>query len=196
MALVCDPPAAKSSRLSQFANAPGVTRKFGLPQGHAGGTCYSAIVFEFYHMATLRYFPIAPGRKLGAWVCLAALLLLWSPAWAAAWHTEEMACCSGGMCLAHQHSKSGPSHQGQSKETETPMNCEHHGTTGLTSCSMSCCQESSTALTAGIIFVLPEPTSLSQPSEATAAPVVLSPVEFLQSLEPLSPPPRISLFSL
>src|ERR1700739_243126 len=106
-------------------------------------------------MEALRHFPIAPGRKLGAWVCLLATVMLWAPMWAAAWQANSMACCNGTMCLAHGHSK--PDHPSPRRATpsETPMDCEHHSGSGLTSCSMSCCQESTHALTAAMIFVLP-----------------------------------------
>jgi hypothetical protein len=80
------------------------------------------------------------------------------------------------------------------------MECEHpsgspkHG--GMMNCSLSCCHENNVSVTNAIIFVLPEPAILSQPAQSMAAPHVLAPVEFAQSLEPLSPPPRGSFFSL
>ncbi len=76
------------------------------------------------------------------------------------------------------------------------MHCEHHGGTGMTNCAMACCHESNPSLTTAVIFVLPDPASISQPARAMAAPANFAPTEFLQSFEPLSPPPRIALFSL
>ena len=47
--------------------------------------------------------PIAPGNRLRACVCLLAVLLLWTPLWAAAWQTHNMSCCTDGMCPLHGH---------------------------------------------------------------------------------------------
>jgi len=82
--------------------------------------------------------PIAPG-KLGAWVCLVAVVLLWAPMWAAAWPTDGMDCCKNGLCMAHAHSQSNPARPQQAGAKESPMDCAHHGGSGMANCSMSCC---------------------------------------------------------
>jgi len=73
------------------------------------------------------------------------------------------------------------------------MECEHHGDTGqqgAMKCSMSCCHESSDALMAAAIFILPGTTAISVLTGSTAAPIELTPTEFMQSIRPPSPPPR------
>jgi hypothetical protein len=140
--------------------------------------------------------PIAPGRKIGAWVCLAAVTLLWTPLWAAAWQVHGMECCDGGMCAAHGHSKPNHSRPQHRTRNQAPMNCEQHGLAEISSCSISCCQESNPSFAAAIIFVLPESAPLSQPALTKAARAYLAPTESVLSFEPLSPPPRSPLFSL
>jgi hypothetical protein len=133
---------------------------------------------------------------MGAWVCLVAVVLLWAPLWAAARPTEGMDCCKGGLCLAHRHSKPEPARPQQAGAEETAMHCEHRGGSGLSDCSMACCQENSHVLAAAAIFVMPEPATIAQPSEARAAASNLATTESMQSSEPLSPPPRTPPCSL
>jgi hypothetical protein len=138
--------------------------------------------------------PCAPGRMFSAVVCLVAVVLLWGPLWASAWH--GMTCCNGGMCPIHGHSTPNQPRPQRTAPEKTPIECEHHGGIGLTNCSMSCSHESSPFLTTAVIFLLPDPVAISQPARAMAAPSNFSPAEFGQSFEPLSPPPRFVLFSL
>jgi hypothetical protein len=140
--------------------------------------------------------PIAPGREMSAWVCLVALTLLWSPVWAVAWQSSGMGCCENGMCAAQEHANPSHHHSQKNSSQESPTNCQHHSGSSLTQCTMSCCQESTPSLTAAVIFVLPEPTILSVPARAMATTVNFVPSEFVQSFQPLSPPPRTALFSL
>lgn len=130
-------------------------------------------------------------RTFGAWACLLAVVLFWAPFWAAAWQTQGMACCEGGMCAAHAHGKPNQSRPKQ----DSSASCEHQGS-GNPNCSMSCGQESSHSLTSAVIFVLPAPAIISQPALDTVASPSLAPAEFMQSFEPLAPPPRTSLLSL
>src|SRR5208337_623054 len=146
-------------------------------------------------MKRSRAIPIAPG-KMGAWVCLLAVALLWVPLWAAAWPTDGMDCCKGGMCLAHRHSKPEPSRPQQAGAEETPMDCEHHGGSGTSDCSRACCHESGHILATPAIFVMPAPATIGQPSEARKAASNLAATESMESFEPLSPPPRTPLFCL
>jgi hypothetical protein len=76
------------------------------------------------------------------------------------------------------------------------MDCEHHGGSAIANCSMSCSHESAPFLTTAVIFVLPDPVAISRPDTSTGGPATLSRTESIQSFEPLSPPPRIALFSL
>src|SRR5271165_659102 len=138
------------------------------------------------------HIPIAPGRKIGAWVCLVAVVLLWAPLGAAAWQAHGMACCDGGMCATHGHSKPNYSQPRQATPTETPLNCGHHGGTGIANCSVSCCQENNPSFTSAVVFLLPAAAIFSQPPPALATSVKFAPTEFVQASKPLSPPPRIS----
>jgi len=142
--------------------------------------------------------PIAPGRRLRAWVCLLAILLLWSPLWAAAWQSHDMACCTGGICPLHGHAHPAAPKPQATAPAESPSDCDHHSSnqSGIMNCSLSCCQESSPSLTAGIIFVLPAPTMISYRILATDAPQQISAAGLVPSFEPPSPPPRTTSLSL
>jgi hypothetical protein len=170
-------------------------RKFAEGQTLYGADEINYGSLQFLYMTTSRYSPIAPGRKLGVGVCLLAVMLLWVPLWAAALHADGMGCCTDGFCPVHGHQKSDQAAAGQSRPAEAPMECEHHGGTsqnhtGTMKCSMSCCHESGNSLMAAVTFILPPPTAIALPASATAAPIEPSPSESLQSIKPLSPPPR------
>ncbi len=140
--------------------------------------------------------PIAARRVIGAWVCLVAAALLWSPMWAAAWQSNGMDCCNGGMCQAHRHPNPDRSGPRQTAPAEAPMNCAHQSGSGITSCSMSCCREGSTSLVTAVIFVLSAPSSLSRPAGSFTSSVSAAPSESVQSFQPPSPPPKILVISL
>lgn len=140
--------------------------------------------------------PMVPGRMIEAILCLVAVILLWAPLWAATWQVGGMACCNGGMCPVHGHSTPNQPKPQSTKTEETPIDCEHHSGSGVANCSMSCCHQSSPSLTTAAIFVLPDPVGISQPASVMAGSSNFAPTEFSQSFEPLSPPPRIALFSL
>lgn len=139
--------------------------------------------------------PTALGRKLVALVCFLAVVLLWSPLWAAAWQANTMACCNDGLCPAHGK----PASSIPEKQQSAAQECEHQGGsqhTGNMNCSMSCCHETPVSFTTAILFLLPEPTILSQPAQSVATVSVLAASKCFQSLEPLAPPPRASFYSL
>jgi len=140
--------------------------------------------------------PIAPGRIFGAWVCLLAVMLLWSPMWAAAWHEKGMSCCADGMCLAHSHSKSHSTRPVDGASDESAMHCDHSGPSGIADCSMSCCHEHTSSFATAVIFVMPEPALLHVSLASIGVTPKLTETEFLQSFEPLSPPPRTTFFSI
>jgi len=193
--LVCGSAAAKSRKPDNFARGQIGVGNLGQWDSLAQRR-QTSVVSNFDYMNASQQFPIAPGRKIGAWVCLIAVVMLWSPLWAAAWQSAGINCCDNGMCAAQRHSNPSHQHPQRAKHQESPMNCERHDESGLTPCSMTCCQESTHSFTAALIFVLPEATIISEPARALATPVRFVPSEFLQSFEPLSPPPRLSLFSL
>ncbi|MGB7466725.1 MAG: hypothetical protein WBW14_27815, partial [Candidatus Acidiferrum sp.] len=73
--------------------------------------------------------PIAPGRTVGACVCLLAVLLLSAPMWASAWMARATACFMGNMCAVHGHGKTNSS--GKSEATKSDMECEHPRGAGM-----------------------------------------------------------------
>jgi hypothetical protein len=141
-------------------------------------------------MNTKGHIPIAPG-KTGAWVCLVAVMLLWTPLWATAWQSKGMACCDGQMCAAHGHAAGeGTSGNADVTQESTPMDCGHGKHTGLAACERKCCHEAGATFVAAVIFVLPEQVGIFGPADVRdlrekAQPVIAS---FL--FEPPSPPPR------
>jgi hypothetical protein len=146
---------------------------------------------HFADMKKLAYVPIAPGRLFGAWVCLVAAVLLWSPAWAAAWQMRGMTCCTGTICLAHGHAGTkGASKSQSTAQEDAPMECNHGSQTGLMACQMSCCHDHDHPLTGSVIFVLPEPMTISVPMEVTTAELKTQAPAITHLFEPPSPPPR------
>jgi len=139
---------------------------------------------------------IDPGRSFGAWVCLVAVVTLWAPMGAAAWQVNGMACCQGSMCVVHGHSGTNHPKPQETPPGESAMNCAHHGDSGIVNCSLSCGHDSSSFLTTAVIFVLPVPTTISEPAQALPVPTTFAPTAFFPSYDPLSPPPRTSHFSL
>src|SRR5271170_2142820 len=79
-------------------------------------------------------------RVVGAWLCLAAVAMLWMPLVAAAWNAHVMACCDGKMCTTqgHRHSKQT---QNPSGDAGAPMDCGHSQSGSTMNCAMSCCHE-------------------------------------------------------
>jgi len=145
-------------------------------------------VVEFWsqQMAPAREFPIAPGKKLGAWVCLLAAILLWSPLWAAAWQSNAMNCCADGMCPIHAHANQ--SSQNNMPKQSTP--CDHHSGLHLMQCSLSCCHAKIHSFVAAIVFVLPaSPTSSRLPLFVTPRSFD-SAREILPAVAPPDLPPR------
>src|SRR5271157_2448819 len=135
-------------------------------------------------MKRVRAIPIAPG-KMGAWVCLVALVLLWMPLWATAWQSEGMACCDGKMCAGHGHA-AGQRTSGNADVTQesTPINCGHGKQAGLLACGMKCCQEAESTFVAAVIFVMHEQAKITAPAvarevreqgQAVATPFVMQP---------------------
>lgn len=96
--------------------------------------------------------------------------------------------------MAHRHTKPDAAGSQKAGAEETPVNCEHHGGSGLSDCPMDCCRESSPTLAPSAVFVIPEPAKIDQPCEATIAAETFAATEFVQSFAPPTPPPRLSLF--
>jgi len=157
---------------------------------------------RFANMQQSLHVAKSPGRKLGASVCLLAVLLLWTPLWAAAWQASLTACCNRGLCAAHGGPKS--DHPAAPRRATLPLafeECAHadggQKHSGLMNCSLSCCQdESNSSWLGSVIFVLPSPAMILRADFASPAPQEISALGLVQPFEPPSPPPRISLLSL
>jgi hypothetical protein len=71
-----------------------------------------------------------------------------------------------------------------------PMECGHENRNGLVACRMSCCQDQSHSFVAAVMFLLPEPATISLPFESATL-VAISRAKIISHLlEPPSPPPR------
>ena len=142
-------------------------------------------------MKYLRHVPIAPGRLVGAWVCLAAVMLLWAPAWGTAFLASRMTCCTGTMCAAHGHAgNKGASETQSAEQGHVPMECNHGGQTSLMVCQMFCCHNQDHPLTGVVIFVLPEAMTIFAAVVATPADLKLQAHPIKHLFAPPSPPPR------
>jgi hypothetical protein len=125
-------------------------------------------------------------RTVSASICLLVVALLYAPLAGTAWASYKASCCTADQCLItghhHQKAPAAPANQ---------MDCGHD-MPGMMACSMSCCHDSERSIVSGIAFVLPSPVFAMPPIE------IKSPIEpakllnFLRSLEPLSPPPRLA----
>jgi hypothetical protein len=125
-------------------------------------------------------------RSFTATVCLFAVALLFAPLAAAAWSSYSAACCTSGQCLIKEHH-----HQHSHATSENRMDCGHE-MPGMAACSMSCCQDSARAAIAPGLFVLPASIVVAASTNFAPFVDVREPQNFLRSIKPLSPPPRIS----
>ena len=125
-------------------------------------------------------------RMVAAWICLFAAVALYAPLAGAAWSAHAMSCCTGDYCpiAAHHHPK-------KQASPHSDMNCGHD-MAEMMDCSMSCCQGSEKPLVTAVAFVLPDLAFASAPIMVASAAETLQPLEILQSLRPLSPPPRFA----
>jgi hypothetical protein len=142
-------------------------------------------------MKKLGHIPIDPGRRLGAWACLVAAMLLWAPVWAVACQASGMACCKGMMCLGRGHTgREGAAKPQSVPQKHAPMECNHTSQTGLMTCQMSCCHDQDPPATGAVIFVLPEPMVISSDIEVTPVKIITKTLTLTHFFEPPSPPPR------
>ena|SRR5215469_11820265 len=126
-------------------------------------------------------------RSLFATLCLIAVVLLYAPLGGAAWFVYSGACCnSGSQCPIHGHhssqTPSGPEHA---------MDCSH-GMLAMRQCSMSCCHDPDRPAIAPVIFVLPAHITVSASTSFALLVPLPGSKDSVNSIEPLSPPPRTS----
>ena len=115
-------------------------------------------------MKQTRHDFVAPGRRLGAYVCLVAVILLWTPAWASALQAAGMACCDGAMCPLHGHAPKKTSGDAQHAKDAPMAGCEHHGRKAAMDCSMACCHPTDPVVTGAVVFVVPAAVTFSAPN--------------------------------
>lgn len=139
----------------------------------------------------------SPEKRIRAVVCLVAVLLLWSPAWAAVLQANGIGCCDGAMCPVHgnasMHHEKGAA---ASDKSAQPMQCAHSGGGSMMDCGMSCCDEQSQSFVASIQFVLPPAAVVTPSADSVSAACVLELNQVLQPFDPIAPPPRNFLLSL
>jgi len=135
--------------------------------GRAGSTCgklnlremAGGVFLGFGKMKRMRHDSNAPGRRLGACVCLVALMLLWAPAWASALQAAGIGCCDGAMCPLHGHApKKSSSDAGAAKDAQPPV-CEHHGKAAM-DCTMGVLPSHGSGCDRCDYFVLPSPVAI------------------------------------
>jgi hypothetical protein len=136
------------------------------------------------HMQTVRQ---NRHRFIAASICLLAVVLLYAPLAGAAWSSYQSSCCMSGQCKvpAHHHHKAPAA-------PANPMDCDHdgHDMSGMMACAMSCCHDSERSLVTSIAFLLPPALAAAVPLAVTSSVELAKSVNFLRSIEPLSPPPR------
>ena len=153
-------------------------------------------ILELRKMKRMRHDSKAPARRLGACVCLVALMLLWAPVWASALQAAGMGCCAGAMCPLHGHAPKKSSSDTNPAKDMPMTDCEHHGRKAAMNCSMACCHPADPVVTGAVAFVLPGSVEIS-------APLLIGPPTPIPTLtassfafDPASPPPRTLPLSL
>ena len=134
------------------------------------------------------------GRNAAAWICMAAVALLYAPLAGAALVASGIGCCAGAYCpiRSHHHKTQKPA----APQDSLPMDCEHakngraHAASGMLSCSMSCCQDGIRPALIPGAFPLPEVTALPTVDEAAQPIDFTQPSEISRLSKPHSPPPR------
>ncbi len=129
-------------------------------------------------------------RVSAACVCLLGVALLYAPLAGAAWAGHAMTCCAADHCNIPQHH-----HQKTPARLASSGDCEHDGR-GLAACSMSCCQNPDNVVVTAMIFVLPQLSFASAAIVGIGVPEFAHALEIPRSIEPLSPPPRVTRAAL
>jgi len=147
-------------------------------------------------MKRMRHYSNAPGRRLGACVCLVAVMLLWAPAWVSALQAAGIGCCDGAMCPLHRHAPKKSSGDTNSAKDVPMAGCEHHGRKAAMDCSMACCHPTDPVVAGAIVFVVPSAAAISAPLfRGSPTPGLSSSMNSLV-FDLASPPPRNLRLSL
>jgi hypothetical protein len=123
-------------------------------------------------------------RVAAVWVCLFAAICLYAPMALAAWPAAAT-CCHGNSCAIPEHH-----HRQADTDAGNGARCEH-GVSGISACGMSCCHDVEGASFTSMAYVMPLPLTISAPIGDAQRISVRSSDEFLRSLQPLPPPPRV-----
>ena len=122
-------------------------------------------------------------RVMAASICLFAAICMYAPMGLAAWPAGGT-CCHGNSCaIPEHHHRQAPAYAGHGAPCAHDMG-------GLAACSMSCCYEVEHLSVASTVYVTPALFTIPEPLSRAQRIAVRSADEFLQSLKPLSPPPR------
>jgi hypothetical protein len=129
-------------------------------------------------------------KNFGAYLCLLAVILLWAPAWAAAFQAAQMACCTTGMCPLHGHvPKRSSGDESGRKHTQT-SECSHRQCQAAMDCNAACCHPSDPTVTSALVFVLPAAQQITAPLLSGRGAVAKLPRAGSLRYRPPSPPPR------
>ncbi len=128
-------------------------------------------------------------RRVFAAICLLTVAFLYVPLAAAYWTSYSASCCASDHCpiKEHHHQKAAaPTTYHPAKH----MDCGHE-MSGVTVCTMSCCHNPDRPAVAAALFVLPFPLRATELVAVKRGIELSNPQDFLVSIEPLSPPPRL-----
>src|SRR5712664_4255203 len=185
MLRVCDALEPKSSWPAERRRAnrsAGQSCKLGLQT-----MAFHAIVFLDWLRIGFRMEPSRHKRwrSVSASICLLVVVLLYAPLAGAAWSSYQASCCASDQCpIAGHH------HQKPPSAPANHMDCGHD-MPGMMACSMSCCRDSERSMVSAVAFVLPPSVVVVAPAGSKSPIEPAKVMDFLRSLEPLSPPPRL-----
>lgn len=131
--------------------------------------------------------PPSRWRAFVAVFCLFTVALLYAPLGGAAWYIYSRACCATeSQCPIHgNHGSHSPA------TAEHSMDCGHD-MLAVRQCRMDCCHHADRPALVPMIFVLPTPVSLASAMGFEGLAPASALQNTLSSIEPASPPPRIS----
>jgi len=125
-------------------------------------------------------------RSISASICLLVVVFLYAPLVGTAWASYKASCCTTDQCpIAGHH------HQKTPAAPANHMDCGHD-MPGMMACSMSCCHDSERSMVSAVAFVLPSPVVVVAPAGIKSPIEPAKLMDFLRSVEPLSPPPRLA----
>jgi hypothetical protein len=125
-------------------------------------------------------------RSISASICLLVVVFLYAPLAGTAWASYKASCCTADQCPITGHH-----HQKTPAAPANHMDCGHD-MPGMMACSMSCCHDSERSMVSAVAFVLPSAVGVVAPVGIKSPIEPAKLLDFLRSVGPLSPPPRLS----